>query len=121
MRRRINLLRWPLLLLALASAADENSAVAAVEALLARLDPAAANSTLEQFNFAIIESSRCSGKTKLCFGYSSTPAGVLFEGTTGVELSMALNMYLKTETNSSVSWPQTGGNHINIPSPIPPS
>jgi hypothetical protein len=31
-------------------------------------------------------------------------AGVHFEGTTGVELAMALNMFLKKETNSSISW-----------------
>jgi alpha-N-acetylglucosaminidase len=104
----------------LAPNAAHSPATDAVKGLLTRLDPTLAKSTLDQFEFTIIDgSTRCSGKTKLCFAYSSTPNGVSFEGTTGVELAMALNMYLKMETNSSVSWPQTGGSHINIPTDIP--
>ena len=101
------------------SAASTSQSVDAVRGLLTRLVPTASKSTLDQFTFSTLDESKCKGPSKLCFGYSSSATGVLFEGTTGVELAMALNMYLKQETNSSVSWPQTGGNHIDVPVQIP--
>ena len=52
-------------------------------------------------------------------GQSQGTGEINFRGTTGVELAMALNHYLKYSTNSSVSWPQTGGNNINLPTPLP--
>ena len=75
--------------------------------------------------------SACSGETGLCFGYSSSSssntngaAKVELAGTTGVELAMALNHYLKYVANVSVSWEQTGGNQLYLPPgtlPQPPA
>jgi hypothetical protein len=40
---------------------------------------------------------------------------IVVGGTTGVEVAMAVNHYLKYVANCSVSWPQTGGNQIKLP------
>jgi hypothetical protein len=49
---------------------------------------------------------------------------IVVGGTTGVEVAMAINHYLKYVANCSVSWPQTGGNQIKLPAdgtlPRPP-
>jgi hypothetical protein len=53
----------------------QNDAIQAVKGLLSRLDPLMAKSTLDQFSFELIGGIKCKGKTKLCFGYSSTSTG----------------------------------------------
>ena len=79
---------------AVAGARGPGSGVAAVQGLLQRLVPSHAS----LFQLRLMEPSECHGKTKLCFGYaaSATHAGkVALAGTSGVELAMAANHYLK--------------------------
>ena len=96
-----------------ASAADASTesaadGVAATRGLLQRLvgaDHAA------QFTLSLLSPAGCTGETGLCFGYAAGAAAgtVALSGTTGVELAMAANHYLKYVANVSVSWEQTGG------------
>ena len=80
-----------------------------------------------RFELKLLAAAECSvlSKTGLCFGYrrGSSDGAVLLEGTTGVELAMAFNHYLKHIANCSVSWRQTGGNQVNLPAvlPLPPA
>ena len=75
-----------------------------------------------QFELSLLRPSACSGETMLCFGYSagSGTGRVALSGTTGVELAMAANHYLKYTANVSVSWENTGGIQAYIaPGPLP--
>ena len=91
--------------------------VDAARGLLTRLLPGHADS----FELTALDPSSCKGKTAKCFGYSASPGGkVSIRGTSGVELSMAINHYLKYVANVSVSWEQTGGNQLSLPPDLPP-
>lgn len=75
-----------------------------------------------QFELSLLHPSSCSGETRLCFGYSagSGTGRVELSGTSGVELAMAANHYLKYTANISVSWENTGGIQAYIaPGPLP--
>jgi hypothetical protein len=98
------------------SAAD---GVAATRGLLERLLGA---ECAGRFEPSLLHPSACSGETKLCFGYGagSTAGTVALRGTSGVELAMAANHYLKYVANVSVSWENTGGvQAFMAPGPLP--
>ncbi len=126
---------------------DDIDGIAATKGLLSRLlgeQPAG------QFELRLLQPSVCAGETKLCFGYAAvrlrairtnkcialdvcnysaensllrqgSGAGrVALSGTTGVELAMAANHYLKYVANVSVSWENTGGTQAFVaPGPLP--
>lgn len=96
-----------------ARAGAEAAGVAAVRGLLSRLIPDHA----ALFSPRLLTASACSGDTGLCFGYGAgkTAGTVELRGTSGVELAMALNHYLKYVANASISWAQTGGNQLYLP------
>ena len=117
------MVRLPLPLLALPLAAGAGAPAgpeAAVSALLTRLLPTHA----ADFEPSLLQPSACHGETRLCFGYStgSAPGKVSLKGTSGVELAMAANHYLKYVANVSVSWENTGGNQALLAPgrPLPP-
>ena len=112
-------------LVALSAASGQSApgdgGVAAARGLLTRLLPDHADS----FRLEARAPSACKGKTAKCFGYASALPGpkVAVYGTSGVELAMGINHYLKYVGNVSVSWEQTGGNQLSLPPrlPAPPS
>ena len=101
--------------------APGDGGVAAARGLLTRLLPDHADS----FRLEARAPSACKGKTAKCFGYASALPGpkVAVYGTSGVELAMGINHYLKYVGNVSVNWEQTGGNQLSLPPrlPAPPS
>eukprot|EP01064_Diplonema_japonicum_P037567 TRINITY_DN8817_c5_g1_i1.p1 TRINITY_DN8817_c5_g1~~TRINITY_DN8817_c5_g1_i1.p1 ORF type:complete len:766 (+),score=171.90 TRINITY_DN8817_c5_g1_i1:47-2344(+) len=100
------------LLMAAATGADQT---AAVEGLIDRLLPGMG----ADFTLQLVDKTACGEGKSLCFGYSAQGGKVALTGTSGVELSMALNHYLKYVTNSSISWKGTGGNQLSLSAPLP--
>ena len=99
-------------------AATPAEETAAVEGLVSRVAPGVKN----DFILHLIESSNCTATTGKCFGYSAEGGKVALKGTSGVELAMAFNHYLKYETRSIVSWWRTGGSqtvNLNATAPLP--
>ena len=95
-----------------ASTVPSSTQTAATDALIARLLPKHA----ALFTTALLKPSECKAKSTLCFSYAAAKGGkVALKGSTGVEIAMALNHYLKHRANCSVSWPQTGGDQLRLP------
>ena len=81
---------------------------AAVHGLIGRIAP----HIKDGFELRVWAASECSGATGKCFGYGMNGTKVELRGTSGVELSMAFNHYIKYVMKSSVSWWRTGGNQL---------
>eukprot|EP01061_Rhynchopus_euleeides_P033960 TRINITY_DN5757_c0_g3_i1.p1 TRINITY_DN5757_c0_g3~~TRINITY_DN5757_c0_g3_i1.p1 ORF type:complete len:789 (+),score=233.10 TRINITY_DN5757_c0_g3_i1:42-2408(+) len=101
------------------SAAPSADPTAAVMGLVTRIAPNIAS----KFSCDLRNASSCSGPTGKCFGYYSNDNGtIVLQGTSGVELAMAFNHYLKYQAGCSVSWWRTGGNQLlNLKSTTPVS